>query len=71
MTQSQLPTEPFYSVSSISALVWRNNGILWFGDKQDGMPYILRDDMYYYFGITENREYRLIATSSKDLGNLK
>ena len=71
MTQSQLPTEPFYSVSSISAWAGRNNGILWFGDKQDNMPYLENQGMYYYFGIDADKKYNLICTSTHDLGAMK
>ena len=63
-----ITTDTFFSVTSISAWAQTKNGILWFDDN---MPYVQKGELYYYFGMNESKEYRLICTSENDLGEQK
>jgi hypothetical protein len=68
MTQSQLPTDTFYSVTSIAGWAGMKNNVLYlFGDES--LPYVEKDDVYYYFGrLFGTHEYSLITWSTRDIG---
>ncbi len=64
MTQSQLK---FAGTTSILAWAGRNSVLQYIRGLQFDMPYILKDGLYYYFGVYPGRGYELVMTSSKDL----
>jgi len=51
------------SVTSISA--WARNRVRYLGGSEL-LPYVLKDDMYYYFSLVDG-EYVLFCTTIRDL----
>lgn len=75
MTQSQthqqyLASLKFYSLSSICrwAGLLASESSISFLDNDRELPYVKRNDVWYYFGLYPEREFRLVCTAMKDLG---
>ncbi len=67
MTQSQLK---FAGATSILAWAGKNSVLQYIRNRTNpslDMPYIIKDDLYYYFGVYPGRGYELVMTSSRDL----
>lgn len=56
--------------SMTSMYKWTGHTNISFLDNDDGLPYVYKDGQYWYF-VLHGKDYDLMMTSTRDLGEQK